>query len=149
MSLLDLASDIYMSLVFFQSNRKLFAWANVVMIAANVVFQFVIQLALHSDRPLYLARELLFVVSFAKPVVDAVRVASYSDDDDMRKIDLMSEFAITRLLEMLSKTIPSGVVQAIAFVLVKEKTSAAFCSIIISTLSTAYTASCMSYGKWK
>jgi hypothetical protein len=84
------------------------------------------------------------VLSLCKAGVDALRVARGEGHVAGAPIDPLAEMIMCKLLEMVFESIPGALLQAI-FVHFSGMTTAALLSILLSCLSTAFTATMVAY----
>jgi len=91
-----------------------------------------------------LGAELIFVVTFLKPAVDAYRVATGHEDKDATYSPLV-EMSFGKGCEMAFESIPGGLLQAYMFINSPEKTTFLLVSILISTLTTGFSSAMVSY----
>jgi hypothetical protein len=94
--------------------------------------------------PRKVAWEVFLVLSLFKAGIDAVRVARGEDQIAGCPFDPLTEMIVGKLVEMVFESIPGAVLQAI-FALYNGWTTAALLSILISCLSTAFTATMLAY----
>ncbi|GMI30191.1 hypothetical protein TeGR_g14227 [Tetraparma gracilis] len=83
--------------------------------------------------------EFLSIVSFAKPGVDAYRVASGAEAAEGASMDPLAEMIYTRGGELVFEAVPGLVLQLVAALNAEENTTSVFASLIISTASAALT----------
>ena len=79
------------------------------------------------------------MVCFLKPVVDAFRVASGHAQVAGAAVDPMMEMTITKVLQMVTGSTPSGLLQTATIVGSPTRSWAAIGSILFSCCATAYT----------
>jgi hypothetical protein len=111
LSVFDLISDVYMIVVFLGSEEtRGVAQLNIVCVALSLLNQVAIVLFVNMKRPWRrIAREMLYVVSFVKPGIDAARVAAGNENDDgLASVDALTELAYSKASEMTFESIPAG-----------------------------------------
>jgi VIT1/CCC1 family predicted Fe2+/Mn2+ transporter len=94
--------------------------------------------------PAAVLKEVLWVLSLCKAGVDALRVARGEGHVAGAPIDPFTEMLMCKVLEMVCESIPGMLLQAI-IVLYSGVTTAALLSILLSCLSTAFTATMLAY----
>jgi hypothetical protein len=129
----------------FGARQSAGAYALLTMLLTTLALQIVIVVIQNAHRgPVAVFKEVLFVLSLCKAGVDALRVARGEGHVAGAPIDPLAEMIICKVLEMVFESIPGGLVQAI-FVLYNGVTTAALLSILLSCLSTAFTATMVAY----
>ena len=84
MSVGDLVSDMTVIVSYFQEGRTGQAYGLISMVMTNLFIQVLIVLAQNSKKNRSeKLREIFFVVTFLKPAVDAYRVATVHEDDQL------------------------------------------------------------------
>jgi hypothetical protein len=145
LSMGDMASDIFNLVTMFGAGQSVGAYALLAMILTTLTLQIVIvviQNAHHGSIAVF--KEVLLVLSLCKAGVDALRVARGEGHVAGAPIDPLTEMMMCKLLEMVFESIPGGLLQAI-FILFNGMTTAALLSILLSCLSTAFTATMIAY----
>jgi hypothetical protein len=111
LSVFDLISDMYMIVVFLGSEEtRGVAHVNIVCVALSLLAQLLLIWFVNRKRSWRrIARELLYVVSFVKPGIDAARVAAGNENDDgLAAMDPLTELAASKAIEMVLESIPAG-----------------------------------------
>jgi hypothetical protein len=111
LSVFDLASDVYMIVVFLGSEEmRGVAHVNIACCALSLFWQLVIVLFVNKKRPWRrTAWEVLYVVLFIKPGIDAARVAAGNENDDgLATMEPLQELALSKAVEMVLESIPAG-----------------------------------------
>ncbi len=145
LSMGDMASDINNLVTMFGAGQSAGAYALLAMILTTLAFQSLLVVVQNAHRgPVALFKEILLVLSLCKAGVDALRVARGEGHVAGAPIDPLAEMIICKLVEMVFESIPGGLLQAI-FVLYNGVTTAALLSILLSCLSTAFTATMIAY----
>ncbi|GMI53009.1 hypothetical protein TeGR_g2903 [Tetraparma gracilis] len=113
------------------------------MVGANLVFQLlVVYSKCHSikkNKWRTMLFEVLSIVTFSKPGVDAYRVASGAETAEGSTMDPLGEMVYTKGGELVFEAVPGLVLQLVAALNAKENTISVFVSLIISTASAALT----------
>jgi hypothetical protein len=141
-----MASDITNIRGMFLAGRTMSALVLLGMIALNLAFQALVVIIQNSHRgwPTIL-RELGIVFSLLKPGIDAIRVAGGAERVEGAPLDPFVEMAICKVAEMSLESIPGGLAQAIFLLNGGDWTMAAVVSVVLSCLSTAFTATVLVY----
>ena len=140
-----MASDINNLVTMFGAGQSVGAYALLAMILTTLALQIlivVIQNAHHGSVAVF--KEVLLVLSLCKAGVDALRVARGEGHVAGAPIDPLTEMILCKFCEMVFESIPGALLQAI-FILYNGVTTAALLSILLSCLSTAFTATMMAY----
>jgi hypothetical protein len=141
----DMASDINNLVRMFGAGQSAGAYALLAMILVTLALQIVIVVIQNAHRgPVAVFKEVLLVLSLCKAGVDALRVARGEGRVAGAPIDPFTEMIMCKLLEMVFESIPGALLQAIV-VLYTGVTTAALLSILLSCLSTAFTATMVAY----
>jgi hypothetical protein len=123
------------------------AHVNIVCVALSLLMQLLLAWFVNRKRSWKrIARELLYVVSFIKPGIDAARVAAGNENDDgLAAVAPLTELNFSRCAEIVFESIPAAVIQIRALVVSKERSTIALVSIIISCCTTGFAAATMWY----
>ena len=111
LSVFDLVSDVYMIVVFLGSEEtRGVAHVNIACVALSLLAQLVLVGFINRKRSWRrIARELLYVVLFIKPGIDAARVAGGGENDDgLATMDALAELTFSKGIEMVLESIPAG-----------------------------------------
>ena len=105
LSLLDIITDIYMIYQFLTSKEEgqaIFGHINLAMVATSLLIQLVIVYTQNKKKGYKkLAYEVLTVILFIKPAVDALRVANGTETEEGSAFDPMAELMTTKGVEMV------------------------------------------------
>jgi len=141
----DLVSDMTVIVSYFEEGRTGQAYGLISMVMMNLFFQALIVLAQNSKKSRSeILRELFFVVTFLKPAVDAYRVATGYEDDQL-SISPLQELSMTKAMELAAESIPGNVLQIYVFITNPSRSTLHLVSILISTMTTAFSSAVMSY----
>ncbi|GMI31847.1 hypothetical protein TeGR_g11242, partial [Tetraparma gracilis] len=146
LSVFDLVSDVYMIVVFLGSEEtRGVAHVNIACVALSLFWQLFLAGFVNKKRSWRrIAREMLYVVSFVKPGIDAARVAAGNEnDDDLAAMDPLAELTTSKVAEMVFESIPAAIIQTRAFIISERRTTLALVSIIISCCTTGFAAATM------
>ncbi|GMI19434.1 hypothetical protein TeGR_g7143 [Tetraparma gracilis] len=143
----DALSDAYMINEFYVMGKVSTANGLMAMVGANLGFQvlvvFIQTQGLKKDKWRTALVEMLSVVTFTKPGLDAYRVASGAEQLPGAAASPLMEMLYVKGGELFFEAIPGLVLQLVAVLLAKERSTSAYVSIWISTASTALTATTM------
>jgi hypothetical protein len=146
LSFFDMASDIYVMIMFWGSNQKAFAVATFVMMAVCMFIQVVLVLSATSKmKKSTRFVEVLFVITCAKPAVDAYRVATDWQTEEEQSIDPLQEMALSKCIETVAEAIPASVLQVFALLKAAKRPKAAIASVVISIATTSFTATVLTF----
>jgi hypothetical protein len=142
----DMVSDAVQIVNMFLAGQIVGAVALLCMIAMNLAFQVLVVIVQNARFGLAkVAREIFIVLSLLKPAVDAIRVAGGEEQAEGAPIDPIAEMVICKLSEMTFESIPAGMAQAVFLLNGGDWTTVAVISLILSCLSTAFTATSIAY----
>jgi hypothetical protein len=111
LSVFDLVSDVYMIVVFLGSEEtRGVAHVNIMCVALSLLTQLLLVWFVNSKRSRKrIAQELLYVLLFIKPGIDAARVAAGNESDDgLATLDPLAELACSKAVETVLESIPAG-----------------------------------------
>ena len=141
LSLADVGSDLYMIIQFLQNGETAAAYGMIGTVAVNLMLQTVLVVYQHKHRGWWaVGREVGFCVCFLKPGVDAFRVASGHLQATGTPVDAMAEMTISKVVEMVTESTPSALLQTATALGSRTRSWATIGSIIFSCLATAFTA---------
>ncbi|GMI58802.1 hypothetical protein TeGR_g3683 [Tetraparma gracilis] len=140
----DALSDAYMIKTFYDMGDTANAKGLLAMVGANLAYQMLIVYmqtqGLKKNKWRTALFEMLTVVSFTKPGFDAYRVASGTDQLPGAVLDPLAEMVWTKGGELFFEAIPGLVLQLVALLNAEKASKVAIASILISSASTALTA---------
>ncbi|GMI21529.1 hypothetical protein TeGR_g5862 [Tetraparma gracilis] len=143
----DGLSDAYMIKAFYDMGDTANAKGLLAMVGANLVWQmgivYIQVQGLKKNRWRTMLFEMLTVVSFVKPGMDAYRVASGAEQLPGAADTPLTEMIWTKMGELFFEAIPGLVLQLVALLNAEQVSKVAIGSIVISTASTALTATTM------
>jgi hypothetical protein len=144
-SIADMVSDINNIVKMLLAGQNGGAYALLGLILASLAFQVLVVIVQNSHRGRrVVAWEIILVLSLLKAGVGAKRVAGGEEQIAGCPFDPVMEMVACKLGELALKSIPGAVLQAI-FLISGGWTMAAVLSIVISCLSTAFTATMLTY----
>jgi hypothetical protein len=150
MSYFDMGSDSYMIFRFARNGNLFYAYATLGSICVNLVIQLLLVFIVNHKRGRKVVfRESLIVLTFLKPAVDAFRIATDAETDDLGTMTPLHESTSSRGVEMLFESIPSAVMLVLSiintFVTGAPMEIAPIISLVISILTIGYTSALSSY----
>jgi len=141
----DLVSDTTVIFSYFEEGRTGQAYGLISMVVMSLFCQVIIVLAQNIKKSRSeILRELFFVVTFLKPAVDAYRVATGHEDDQLN-FSPLQEMVTSKGCELACESIPGNVLQIYVFITNPAKSTLHLVSIIISTMTTAFASAVMSF----
>ncbi|GMI13543.1 hypothetical protein TrLO_g6791 [Triparma laevis f. longispina] len=149
LSIVDVATDIFMAWTYFDSEEedaRQFGISICIMLGLSIAAQSVIAIVQNKKKNiLVILRELLYVISFIKPGVDAARVSSEREDPDLT-FDVMTELIMHRIVKLFADSIPGSILQTYALVMLSGgRSTGAYFSVIVSLLTTGVIGATISY----
>ena len=145
LSTADMLSDIYSIVGMLQAGPAFGAYGMIAMIGACLALQLLLCILQNKHRGRdTLVKELCIVLSLAKPGVDAVRVASGSEQVAGAPLDAAIEMVSGKCIEIATESGPGAALQA-TVVLSGYWSTAAVVSVAISCLTTGFTTAMMSF----
>ncbi|GMI33932.1 hypothetical protein TeGR_g14783, partial [Tetraparma gracilis] len=150
-SVADGASDAYMINKFYEMGDAGAANGLLAMVGANLAFQLIIVYVqtqgLKKNKWRTALFEMLSVITFVKPGLDAHRVARGAEQPPGAAVKPLMEMAFTKAGELFFEAIPGLILQITALLRAtgNEWTASAVVSIAISVASTALTATTITY----
>ncbi|GMI38189.1 hypothetical protein TeGR_g3348 [Tetraparma gracilis] len=143
----DAVSDAYMINEFYVMGKVGTANGLLAMVGANLGYQalmvFIQTQGLKKDKWRTALFEMLAVVTFSKPGLDAYRVASGAEQLTGAAMNPLMEMIYVKGGELVFEAIPGLILQLVALLSAEERKTSAYISILISTASTALTATTM------
>ena len=147
MSMLDLATDIYVAVMFFNEGRMLYFYMTVACVALSFLLQVLLVVVQNRRRGMKrMVREVLAVFVALKPALDAFRIATGEKKSVKSVIDPVGELTARKCLEMFAESIPGVIVQITAVATApKSATTSAIASILVSSMTAGFTSATISY----
>ncbi|GMI27852.1 hypothetical protein TeGR_g10416 [Tetraparma gracilis] len=149
LSMLDLATDINVILVYFgETGQEWYGWMMLGMVLASMGLQLVGVLIQNGKMGWgKLLSEMLIVLLGLKPGVDAMRVVSNAEMHEHHVLDATMELACTKGIEMFCESIPGCILQVMALTQGGSEgaTRTKVVSIFISAITTGMGSASISY----
>jgi len=140
-----MSTDTWVIISYLKIGQISGAFSLMAMIGSSLTFQLLFAYMQNKKKSKWvLLRELMFVVTFLKPGVDAYRVATGHEDEDATTSPLV-EMACGKGVELAFESIPGGLLQAYIFINSPEKSTFFLISILISALTTGFTSAMISF----
>jgi len=115
------------------------------MVVTSLLFQGLLVLAQNSKKSRKeKLREIFFVVTFLKPAVDAYRVATGHEDEQLN-FSPLQEMGFSKCTELATESIPGNVLQIYVFITNPTRSTLHLVSILISTMTTAFASAVTSF----
>ena len=125
---------------------RAFAQANIAVVSVSVLVQVTLVLVFHGKTSRSnILRQLALVLTFFKPVYDALQIAGSKKAEPGSRVDPVNEMIYFKIVKLLFESVPSSVFMMIAFVFSSSLRS--FGSGIISIASIAFASVSMAYDK--
>ncbi|GMH64698.1 hypothetical protein TrST_g10111 [Triparma strigata] len=122
LSMVDLITDIYMTVKFFNTEgQEGYGRINVWLIVLTMTFQILVSYLQNSKKPSVFIQDTFFTLIGFRPALDAYRVGSGSEQEDHHLLNPLTEMIWCKATEMVFEAIPASIVQVYALVLAKEK----------------------------
>jgi hypothetical protein len=146
LSTADMLSDINNIASLFLAGQTVGAFALLGIISASLALQILVVVVQNSHRgKRVVAREMLLVLSLLKAGIDAIRVARGDEHIAGCPVDPITEMTMCKCAELVCESIPGALLQMLLLLMYNHWTTAAILSILISCLSTAFTATILAY----
>jgi hypothetical protein len=145
--MLDLATDIYVAVMFFNEGRMLYFYMTVACVALSFLLQVLLVVVQNRRRGMKrMVREVLAVFVALKPALDAFRIATGEKKSVKSVVDPVGELTARKCLEMFAESIPGVIVQITAVATApKSATTSAIASILVSSMTAGFTSATISY----
>jgi len=146
LSILDMATDIFVIVGYMREEEtEGYGWSLLLMIVASMVLQLLLVFVQNRKKPWTMAKEMLIVVTAAKPAVDCLRVVVGQEMDEHHAIDAKSELVFTKGIEMFCESIPGSLLQIYVLLKVKKVSRATVGSVVVGAMTTGFSSSSMSF----
>jgi len=147
LSTMDATTDLYTLYTYWNSGLKGQAMVLLAMIVTNLCFQILIILGQYKSkswkRKLY---EIVITLTFLRPAVDAYRVSTNHEDDELL-VDQLTELCFNKSIEMGTESIPGCVLQCYVYLISSSEQVGKFAllSIAASCLTTGFASAMISF----
>jgi hypothetical protein len=142
----DVISDLMMILNFLSAGSNRAAYGTLAMVAFSLLLQIVVSIAQTKHRGwIAVAYEVMIVLCFLKPAVDAYRVASGRKHARGSPLSPITELHFVKGIELIFEAIPALMLQSAIVMVVGDPSMLAVASIVFSCLAVAYTSTTMAY----
>jgi hypothetical protein len=143
---MDATTDLYTLYTYWNSGLKGQAMVLLAMIVTNLCFQILIILGQYKSkswkRKLY---EIVITLTFLRPAVDAYRVSTNHEDDELL-VDQLTELCFNKSIEMGTESIPGCVLQCYVYLASSGQVGKfALLSIAASCLTTGFASAMISF----
>jgi hypothetical protein len=144
-----MASDLYVINRYIREGRMEYAWPLMCMLGLNIFIQlFIVWMQcrnLKEDRWRHMFLNWLYVITCVKPGVDAYRLCSGAERLPGSAGGPAQELVWSRNAEMFSEAIPGFVIQSVAFLTSKDKSTSAALSLLLSAGSASMVSTTTAY----
>mmetsp|Transcript_18700 Transcript_18700/g.38909 ORF Transcript_18700/g.38909 Transcript_18700/m.38909 type:complete len:1880 (-) Transcript_18700:55-5694(-) len=146
-SMVDLLTDIYITIMFYNGDRMGFFWVQCGMLITSVFIQLLLVYAQNMKLGYRkLGKEALIVIIGMKPAVDAFRFVSGQKEEVGANIDILTEMTAVKGIELFAESIPGVIIQFMAiYTQTDVVATAAWISLGVSALSTGFIGATISY----
>ena len=145
LSIMDMISDVWVITSYYAEGNDSGATALMAMIMCSTAFQLVLVISQnHKKSKWFILREVMFVLTFLKPGVDAYRVATGYIDEETTASPLV-EMVLGKGIELAGESIPGSLLQVYMYINSPDKLPVFLLSILISTLTTGFTSALISF----
>ena len=146
LSILDMATDIFVILGYMGDEKtKGYGWSLLGMVVASMVLQLFLVFVQNRKKPWTIAKEMLIVVTAAKPAVDCYRCCAGQEMDEHHAVDAKTELVFTKGIEMLCESIPGSLLQIFVLLKVKIVTRATVGSVVVGAMTTGFSSASISF----
>ncbi|GMI54966.1 hypothetical protein TeGR_g10898 [Tetraparma gracilis] len=150
LNMLNVASDINVIVLYLgESGQESFGWALLMMLGMCLLLQLGAVFAQNRKNGNAFMWEALLVFTYMKPGVDAYRVATEKKMEAYQVFDIKTEQYLHRCIDLFAESIPGCSLQMLAYISLlrnNKSSGSALASIVISAVTTGYTAASISYG---
>jgi len=147
LSITDAVTDIYTISTYYKS-EELYGQANalLVMLLVNILMQLIVVIGQYRRKKwLVKVKEVLITVLFLRPAVDAYRISTNQENDELT-MDSLSEMICNKGSELAFESIPGCILQLYVWLSAPDKTGTyALVSIAISCLTTGFTSAMIAF----
>ena len=112
LSTVDLASDVYMTALFFSTpGLEGYGRTNAVFIGLTMLVQIMVACVQNSSKPSTFLKEVLIVLTGLKPAADAWKVGSGVEKEEHHSFSPLTEMTYCKCTETVFEAIPASIVQ--------------------------------------
>ena len=149
MSTLDIVSDVYVIVLYLNSEKQShFASLLGFCIGMSMFMQLVVTWLQNRKRPVVMLKDGLIVLTGLKPAYDAYKVATAKKMEAHHMMDSMNELVFVKASEMVAESIPGCLLQCYAYVQLLESgggSKQALFSILVSAATCGFASATISY----
>jgi hypothetical protein len=145
LSMLDIGSDLSTMLLYFVTDQYFTGLLILAMVGFSIAAQSLAVFYRNKHRSAgEIAKEVLIVLSFFKPVIDLRRLMG-GHEVDGAPIDTQTERNICKVVETVCESVPASIIAMVALLLVGKWAWAPIVSIVISWITTAFKATSLTF----
>jgi hypothetical protein len=138
-------TDVSVIVQYFSEGKDGAAYSLIAMMASSMICQLVVVAGQNVKKSRsVLCRECLYVVTFLKPMVEAYRVATGLEDDELT-ISPLTEMGYSKSCELACEAVPGLILQIFILLTSSTKSPLLLVSMAVSTLTTGFTSAMLSY----
>jgi hypothetical protein len=138
LSLLDVGSDLWTMLIYFLSEQYLTGSLILMMVCFSIGVQAVVVFFNNKHRSAgEIAKEMLILLSFFKPMIDLRRLMD-GHKVDGAPVDTATERSYCKVIETACQSVPASIITMVALLLSGRWAWAPIVSIVISWITTAF-----------
>ena len=147
LSLLDILSDVLVSLIYYRNGQLGYFNSMVGMLAINCTLQFLaVFTAYHPLGPKRVLFEFLPCIFGIKSSVNAYRISTGHKTETKQVIDVFQELSLIKVTELAAEAIPGCIIQILAISeLTGGSRTTAYAAMFLSALSAGFIAASMGY----
>ncbi|GMH60030.1 hypothetical protein TrLO_g2209 [Triparma laevis f. longispina] len=136
LSIFDAISDVYMFVLFSSTGQTFYAYATIMSLVTSTLCQLLLTYFQHRKCLPDLAMHTFAVLTFSKPALGALLVATGAEKNEHQALDPHMELVYVKCTEIFVEAIPAGIIQIDAFMTVADVRSAAAATAYTSTILT-------------
>jgi hypothetical protein len=145
LSMLDIGSDLSTMLLYFVTDQYFTGLLILAMVGFSIAAQSAIVFCRNMHRSAgEIAKEVLIVLSFFKPVIDLRRLMG-GHEVDGAPFDTQAERSGCKVIETVCESVPASIIAMVALLLVGKWAWAPIVSIVISWITTAFKATSLTF----
>jgi len=146
LSILDMATDVFVIVGYMRKEEtKGYGWSLLGMVVASMVLQLFMVFVQNRRKPRTMAKEMLIVVTAAKPAVDCYRCCAGQEMEEHHAFDARTELVFTKGIEMICESIPGSLLQIYVLLKVKIVTRATVGSVVVGAMTTGFSSASISF----
>jgi hypothetical protein len=146
LSTVDLASDLYVTYTFLNSDALLgYGQLNASLIGLTMGLQIFVAYGQNKTKLREFLKDVVIIASGLKPAYDAFKIGTGAEQMEHQKFDPLLEMTFCKCIETVFEAIPSSIIQIYAILASGDFGKIAIASILISGATTAFTSVMITY----